>query len=405
MQSQGGADARRQQQNESMKEREEKLEENRIFPLERPSPMFPNAKWFCRLCHQHFNQLVTAVEHCTMRVHARKKAALDLRKVVLAMPRTPEENHKAALEKELMNVYNLQRMTEENLEIRKKVLDEVSTYLRENLAKSDLKIDEKYLEFELLLQGSSLSKLGLSGSDVNMDLHLGQGGPPNVQAKIYFEILRILEEWSALTDFDAQLNVTIPMVKAFHKPSNFAIEILFGGVAPLKTNRLLQDYASLDERLAPLAVNFRYWAKQCSLDDSQKGFLPAHSFAIMTVYYLQQISPPVLPCIHDSMKETEDDDYKRPEEQNDWKSENKMSIAELWLGMLRFYAAEFPVKKLCVSIRSRKKSFLAQRRWPPRFIGIEDPYSKKKSLAKCIVSDLVMPYLLMCFRASYIYFA
>ena len=195
------------------------------------------------------------------------------------------------------------------------------------------------------------------------------------------------------------------MVKATHNSSNFPIEILFGGVAPLKTNRLLQDYALLDDRLAPLAVNFRYWAKQCSLDDPQKGFLPAHSFTIMTVFYLQQVSPPVLPCIHDSIKESEDDDYKPPEEQKSWKSENKSSVAELWLGLLRFYAAEFPVKKLCVSIRSRKKTTLAQRRWPPRFIGIEDPYCRKKSLAKCIVSDFVMPYLVMCLRASYIYFA
>ena len=51
-----------QLQNGTAKEKEESLTENRIFPLERPSPMFPNAKWFCRLCHQHFNQMVTALE-------------------------------------------------------------------------------------------------------------------------------------------------------------------------------------------------------------------------------------------------------------------------------------------------------------------------------------------------------
>ncbi|XP_028967003.1 uncharacterized protein LOC100904685 [Galendromus occidentalis] len=389
----------------TVKEKKAQLVENRIFSLDRPSPMFPNAKWFCRLCHQHFNQMVSAVEHCSMKIHARKKAALDLRKVVFAMPRAVGDNHKLALEEELMNVYNSQRMTEANLEVREAILEEISNYLRENLTESNLKVDEKYLEFKLLLLGSSLSKLGLSTSDINMDFHLCNSGPPNIQAKIYFEVLKILEEWSALIDFDAQLNAAIPMVKAFHRSSNFAVEIVFGGVASLKTNRLLQDYGSLDERVAPLAVNFRYWAKQCSLDDSHIGFLPAHSFAIMTVYYLQQISPPVLPCIHDSMKDTEDDDYKKPEQQNDWKSENNMSIAELWLGMLRFYAAEFPVRKLCISIRSRKKTTLATRQWPSRFIGIEDPYSKKKSLAKCIVSEQVMPYLLMCLRASYIYFA
>lgn len=37
----------------------------------------------------------------------------------------------------------------------------------------------------------------------------------------------------------------------------------------------------------------------CGLDDQQAGTLPAYVFGMMTVYFLQQVEPPVLPVLHE----------------------------------------------------------------------------------------------------------
>ncbi|OQR76722.1 hypothetical protein BIW11_03019 [Tropilaelaps mercedesae] len=421
----------------SREEIEALFSEHRIVALDRPSPMFPNAKWFCRLCHQHFNQMSVGEEHCQSNIHRKKKAALDLRKIVLALPRKPEPRHATALETELQRVFTKYRITKENLDKRKQLVNELDAYLTESLKGSSLRsiVDERWLKIQLNLQGSSLSGMGLSGSDVNVDLHLPKSAPTDVQAKVFFEILHILEKWSCLQKVEPHFNQKVPKIKAVHCATNLPLELGLSGTLALKTNRLLADYASLDNRVLPLAVCLRYWASKCRLDDPTFGTLPPHSFPILTIYYLQQCSPPVVPCIHEacssaagttpasapaldpttaatSADETangsvpaEEEEYVRPAKLNDWKSENTASLAELWVGMLRFYSAEFKMRKLCVSLLSRKKILLSSRRWPSRYIGIEDPFCKKKSLSRSMISDQVMTYFLMCLRSSALYFA
>jgi len=39
--------------------------------------------------------------------------------------------------------------------------------------------------------------------------------------------------------------------------------------------------------------------QMCSVDKQFEGTLPAYVFGLMTIYYLQQCSPPVLPVLHE----------------------------------------------------------------------------------------------------------
>ncbi|XP_022650338.1 terminal uridylyltransferase 4-like isoform X2 [Varroa destructor] len=475
-------DSFRDHQHRTRDETDALLNEHRIVNLDRPSPMFPNAKWFCRLCHQHFNQVNTGVEHTSTSIHKKKKAALDLRKVVLALPRKPEPRHATALDTELRRVFGKYRMTAENLDKRRELVAELDKYLTESMQNSRLQniVDKRWLKLKLNLQGSSLNGMGLATSDVNVDLHLPKAAPTDVQAKVFFEILHLLERWSSLQKVEPHFNQKVPKIKGVHCATNLALELGLGGTPALKTNRLLSDYASLDERVLPLAVCLRYWASKCRLDDPMFGTLPPHSFPIMTIYYLQQCSPPVLPCIHDALVtasaaaaavskaataaavtannnssssnsnsnnnsssnsnsnntssttstqnpvpipsvpvfteadgsggvssdqgEEDENDYVTPTKLADWKSENTASLAELWVGMLRFYSAEFKMRKVCVSLLTRKKVLLTARRWPSRYIGIEDPFCRKKSLSRSMINDQIMTYFLMCLRSSALYF-
>ena len=40
----------------------------------------------------------------------------------------------------------------------------------------------------------------------------------------------------------------------------------------------------------------------CQVDRPNAGTLPPYSFFLMTIHYLQQIEPPVLPVIHEKVR-------------------------------------------------------------------------------------------------------
>lgn len=48
----------------------------------------------------------------------------------------------------------------------------------------------------------------------------------------------------------------------------------------------------------------------CRIDKQAEGTLPAHAFALMLVYFLQQGKRPILPCIHDQLSSRDPDVYE-----------------------------------------------------------------------------------------------
>ena len=96
----------------------------------------------------------------------------------------------------------------------------------------------------------------------------------------------------------------------------------------------------------------RYWAHLVGLDRQAEGTLPSHTFAILLIYFLQQQTKPVLPCIHDFLDPDIEDIYVPPAEQlAKWRTQNKSSLAELWIELFRFYSIGFKMPKLVVSIK------------------------------------------------------
>ena len=96
-----------------------------------------------------------------------------------------------------------------------------------------------------------------------------------------------------------------------------ACELSLNNVQAFQTSSLLRDYWHLDSRVRTLGVAFRYWASLVRLDRQAEGSLPPHSFAILLVYFLQQQSKPVLPCIHSYLDTSaEESVYSTPVEVN-----------------------------------------------------------------------------------------
>ena len=163
----------------------------------------------------------------------------------------------------------------------------------------------------------------------------------------------------------------IPTIR-FSTHSNLHCELSLNNFQASQTSCLLRDYNSLDERVRTLGVAFRYWASLVALDRQAEGTLPPHAFAILLVYFLQQQSKPVLPCIHSYLDtSTEESVYSTPVEVNtsvrsgdffltigkifqhlrNWRTQNQMTPAELWIDLFVFFSMSFDSSENVVSIK------------------------------------------------------
>ena len=110
----------------------------------------------------------------------------------------------------------------------------------------------------------------------------------------YNNFCSVFSDFHSVTD---DFTSKIPTIR-FSSHSNLHCELSLNNFHASQTSCLLRDYNNLDERVRTLGVAFRYWASLVTLDRQAEGTLPPHSFAILLVYFLQQQSKPVLPCIH-----------------------------------------------------------------------------------------------------------
>lgn len=73
--------------------------------------------------------------------------------------------------------------------------------------------------------------------------------------------------------------------------------------------------------------------------------------------------------------------------------------------LLRFYALEFNLADLVISIRVKELVSRESKDWPKKRIAIEDPYSVKRNVARTLNNQPVFEYILHCLRTTYKYFA
>ena len=138
---------------------------------------------------------------------------------------------------------------------------------------------------------------------------------------------------------DKDFSAKIP--KIFFAVEGFKCELSLNNHMAVQTTKMLRDYMSLDPRVHTLAVAIRYWARLCGIDRQAEGTLPAHAFALLLVFFLQQETKPVLPCLHEHLERRADADaaaYESPLKSLRWKTRNGMTAAELLIEFFEFYA-------------------------------------------------------------------
>ncbi|XP_005387971.1 PREDICTED: terminal uridylyltransferase 7 isoform X2 [Chinchilla lanigera] len=413
-----------------LQQAEERLRRDFIDRLKRRPRNCPTAKYTCKLCDVLIESIAFAHKHIKEKRHKKNMKEKQEEELLTTLP-PPAPSQVRAIGLAIDRVVQEFGLHSEDLEQRLQVKRIVGNALQHKLPDCPLR-----------LYGSSCSRLGFKNSDVNIDIQF-----PAImsQPDVLLLVQECLKNSDSFTDVDADFHARVPVVVCREKQSGLLCKVSAGNENACLTTKHLSILGKLEPRLVPLVIAFRYWAKLCSIDRPEEGGLPPYVFSLMAVFFLQQRKEPLLPVYLGSwiegfsinklgnfnLKDVEEDfviwEYTEnagdtntakevaPKEMPvrrgqvslmfDIKHQPSVPVGQLWVELLRFYALEFNLADLVISIRVKESISRESKDWPKKRIAIEDPYSVKRNVARTLNNQPVFEYILHCLRTTYKYFA
>ncbi|XP_074876985.1 terminal uridylyltransferase 7 isoform X1 [Buteo buteo] len=407
-----------------LQQAEERLKRDCIYRLKKQPRSYPSAKYTCKLCDVLIESVAFAHKHIKEKRHKKSLKEKQEEQLLTALP-PPTPSQIQAIGVAIENVVQEFGLNNEDLEERLNIKAVMENLLRQKLP-----------ECSLRLYGSSYSRFGFKTSDINIDIQF----PANMtQPDVLLLVQESLQNSESFTEVDADFHARIPVVVCREKQSGLICKVSAGNENACLTTNHLATLGKLEPTLVPLVIAFRYWAKLCCVDRPEEGGLSPYVFALMVIFFLQQRKEPFLPVYLGSwiggfslnkltnfhLKEVESnaviwehnptDDSDLPQETSPrrgkvplvFESGQQCSVhaGQLWVELLRFYALEFNMADLVISIRLKEAVSRESKDWPKKRIAVEDPYSVKRNVARTLNSQLVYEYILHCLRATYKYFA
>ncbi|XP_016078421.1 PREDICTED: terminal uridylyltransferase 7 isoform X2 [Miniopterus natalensis] len=414
-----------------LQQAEERLKRDCIDRLKRRPRNYPTAKYNCKLCDVFIESIAFAHKHIKEKRHKKNIKEKQEEELLTTLP-PPTPSQINAIGIAIDKVVQEFGLHNENLEQRLEIKRIMENVFRHKLPDCSLR-----------LYGSSCSQLGFKNSDVNIDIQF-----PAImsQPDVLLLVQECLKNSDSFIDVDADFHARVPVVVCKEKQSGLSCKVSAGNESACLTTNHLTALGKLDLKLVPLVIAFRYWAKLCSVDRPEEGGLPPYVFALMTVFFLQQRREPLLPVylgpwiegfslnklgnfnLKDIQKDvvvweytdnaTGDADTAKEEAPKkipvktgqvsltfDLKHQPSVPVGQLWVELLRFYALEFNLADLVISIRVKEMISRESKDWPKKRIAIEDPYSVKRNVARTLNNQPVFEYILHCLRTTYKYFA
>jgi len=246
------------------------------------------------------------------------------------------------------------------------------------------------------LFGSSSNGFAFRHSDLDISLTFR-----DVPDSSNLDCINLIEELSekikrmvGMRNVVAITSAKVPIVKLFHHQCQIEADISLYNVLARENTRLLSLYADLDPRCRTLGYMVKLFAKICDIGDASRGSLSSYAYILMMIFYLQKVSPPVLPVLQEmypaggEKPENVVDGWNawfysdRRKVVNEWPgyNRNRMSLGELWIGFLNFYAGDWDDKRLVVSIRQSRPLTKFEKMWNSPCIAIEDPFELSHNL-------------------------
>ncbi|XP_070541843.1 poly(A) RNA polymerase GLD2-like [Ptychodera flava] len=251
----------------------------------------------------------------------------------------------------------------------------------------------------LHITGSSLNGFGNRHSDLDMCLMLTDCF--NSTSPSRSMVLNCLYDIEAQFRQDHRhfqrmsvIRARVPILRFTDMRSGLDCDININNATGIRNTHLLQVYAKMDWRVAPLVMVIKHWASAHDINDASQSTLSSYSLALMALHYLQRLRPPVIPALQQLyptiFRNTSDVknllstslDLALPKNLQ-FNSENTQSLSGLLKGFFQYFAEEFDFSSQVISVRLGiaypKKSLNVSEPYHWKHICIEEPFDSNNT--------------------------
>jgi len=212
------------------------------------------------------------------------------------------------------------------------------------------------LDGNVVIVGSCGNGFGTKNSDLDLTIVFTSGYSYNHAAiGILFKIEKSLEsEGSSYTNVQVVSNANVPIIRFNYvcEAEEIPCDISINRRNNIFNAVLLKAYAQVDDRLQPLVLALKTWAKARRVVDSKNNRLASFALSLMAIHYLQSgCYPKVLPSLqqtHSTFFNTSDSNVDviscyinepLPQRILSFKSTNTQTIGELFVGFFDHYCS------------------------------------------------------------------
>uniref|UniRef100_A0A8R1Y303 polynucleotide adenylyltransferase n=1 Tax=Onchocerca volvulus TaxID=6282 RepID=A0A8R1Y303_ONCVO len=220
----------------------------------------------------------------------------------------------------------------------------------------------------LYVVGSSLNGFGTNSSD--MDLCLMITNKDLDQRTDAVVVLNMIQ--SALTEMKWVSHMQLILAKvpilrlSFYEPfTDITVDLNANNSVAIRNTHLLCYYSSFDWRVRPLVSVVKEWAKRRDINDANRSSFTSYSLVLMVIHYLQcGLKQPILPSLQvvypkkfsSSVDVRSLNISSQLEPPPAWVTNETITLGELLIGFLEYYAFKFDYLKDAISVRLGSKT-------------------------------------------------
>ncbi|RUS92209.1 hypothetical protein EGW08_000062, partial [Elysia chlorotica] len=225
-----------------------RLTENKMHILKKPNQKFRNARYFCRLCDYHLDQIEDCVKHMKDNRHCRRKEISEVDSVLRIIPE-PTESQLAALTSAVDSVWHRRAIQPAQKALRQEIVKRLESLLQQHIP-----------DVLLYMYGSSLTGFGLQDADINVDLCSS-----DKDRKLTFllkDVNTLMRDKKdcGFSNVRADFSAKVPVLLLTDDASGLVVTMAIHCYSAHCSSELLAIYSDMDPRVAKLVIAFRYWA-------------------------------------------------------------------------------------------------------------------------------------------------
>uniref|UniRef100_H3B2G2 polynucleotide adenylyltransferase n=1 Tax=Latimeria chalumnae TaxID=7897 RepID=H3B2G2_LATCH len=278
------------------------------------------------------------------------------------------------------------KLSHQILELFKACQQQACDLEKKELCRAELQreIQQLFPHSRLYLVGSSLNGFGTRSSDADLCLVVKEE-PVNQRTEAR-HILSLVQQLfyrlsAAYINRPQLIRAKVPIVKFRDNVSGVEFDLNVNNVVGIRNTFLLRTYAYIENRVRPLVLVVKKWARHHAINDASRGTLSSYSLVLMVLHYLQTLPDPVIPSLQKEYPECFDPTmqlhlvHQGPYAVPPYLSRNGSSLGDLFLGFLKYYATDFDWDNLLISVREAKAIPRPDNaEWRNKFICVEEPF-------------------------------